>query len=547
MNDLDIKLSRLKEIIRKDGLVFGNQKKIISPSGKEEKWIFDLRNVLLQPESLQLITDIFWHYFEKEYPFQIGGQELSSVPLVSAIVFSSHQRKKPVNGFIIRKSRKPLGLQKIIEGQLTNDKIILIDDLIGTGTAFEKQAKVLVDIGRKADYFFTLLNFREQENIEKIKKQGAQLVSLFTLYDFGLVLDSTDKLPTNNFRVAWKFKAPEPNYLDRIPKSAPCIDDKKIYFGSDSGYFFALDQDNGAVAWKYKVGYAVNGKSIFSSPAICEDTVFFGSYDGNVYALDKDTGKAVWKYMDADFVGSSPALAPDLDLLFIGLEFGLFRKHGGIAALNLKTGKKIWNYKMSRFTHSSPAYCHSKKIVAIGCNDRCVYLFDAKNGKLKWKFRTNGEIKASLCFDTNRNLLLFGSFDKNIYALDIDTGELRGKFETRDLVYSTPIIYKNNVIFGSLDKNIYSFNLDTGKLNWRLATNGRIFSSPEIIDNNVFIGSNDGRMYEIDANSGKTVSFFQATERITNKIAHNPKKNGYFLPTYANEIYCLEKYNNSGA
>ena len=110
---------------------------------------------------------------------------------------------------------------------------------------------------------------------------------------------------------------------------------KKIsYFGSDSGYFWALRQSDGSVAWKFKVGYPVNGKSIFSTPAIDDEKVYFGSYDGNVYALDKSSGRLSWKFGDADFVGSSPALAPDLGLLFIGLEFGLFRKQGGIAAIS---------------------------------------------------------------------------------------------------------------------------------------------------------------------------------------------------------------------
>ena len=48
-------------------------------------------------------------------------------------------------------------------------------------------------------------------------------------------------------------------------------------------------------------------------------------------------------------------------------------------------------------------------------------------------------------------------------------------------------------------------------------------------------------MYEIDLISGKELSFFQATERITNKIVYNAETERFFVPTFANEIYCLEK------
>jgi hypothetical protein len=48
-------------------------------------------------------------------------------------------------------------------------------------------------------------------------------------------------------------------------------------------------------------------------------------------------------------------------------------------------------------------------------------------------------------------------------------------------------------------------------------------------------------MYEVDIKSGKCKSIYQTAERITNKISYNPETKRYFLPTYANEIYCLEK------
>jgi outer membrane protein assembly factor BamB len=168
-------------------------------------------------------------------------------------------------------------------------------------------------------------------------------------------------------------------------------------------------------------------------------------------------------------------------------------------------------------------------------------MFDARNGKMKWKFETAGDIKASATFAPEKNLVIFGSFDNNLYLLDIDTGELKGKFETKDYIYSTPRIFKDNVYFTSTDKQLYSLNLNTGKLNWRFTAGGRILSSPEIVEGNVLFGSNNGIMYEVDIMSGKCQSIFQTAERITNKIVYNPETKRYFLSTYANEIFCLEK------
>ena len=541
MESIDSKIKKLKKIIKEQGLVTESRQKIISPRGAESNWLFDLRNIFLKPNSLNLIAEIFWHYFEKKYPFQIGGQEIAAIPLVSAIILKSHQAGKPISGFIIRKSRKPTGLQKIIEGEINENEIVLIDDLINSGTTILRQIKILEEQNKKVDSVFTLIRFGDEQYYKFIREKRTKLISLFTIKDFNLFLNSkNDKMAmSQNFKEIWRIQSPEPNYFYIVPKSAPTFDGDKLYFGSDSGYFWAVNQIDGTTACKFKVGSPIMGKSIFSSPILCENIVYFGSYDGNVYALDTIAGKKKWVFWDAEWVGSSPSIAPELNSLFIGLEFGLFKKKGGVAALDLKTGKKKWEYKMPEYVHSSPAYCPEKNIVAIGCNDFNVYMFDAKNGKLKWQFKTDGEIKASLAFDAKRNIVLFGSFDANLYVLDIDSGEIKGKYKTEDKIYSTPLIYKDNVYFGSLDKNLYSLNLDSGKLNWQFKAEGRFFADPIIIDEKIYIGSTDGRLYEIDAQTGKLSDFFQTTERIVNKIAYNPKTKRFFLPTYANEIYCL--------
>ena len=125
MRDFNIKkIKKLKEIISRDALMRKEQQKIVHTDGSESSWLFDFRNIFLKPESLNLIVDIFWDLFNEKYPFQVGGQEIAAIPLTSAIVFKSQQLNKPVNGFIIRKSRKPVGMQKLIEGELNENKII---------------------------------------------------------------------------------------------------------------------------------------------------------------------------------------------------------------------------------------------------------------------------------------------------------------------------------------------------------------------------------------------------------------------------------------
>ena len=144
---------------------------------------------------------------------------------------------------------------------------------------------------------------------------------------------------------------------------------------------------DGSVVWNF----AVNGrghKNLWSSPALHDGRVYFGSYDGNVYCLNAVTGTEVWRFTEADWIGCSPALAPELGYLFIGLEFGVERKRGSIAALKLENGERVWEHMTKRYTHASPAYRPERQVVACGSNDSEIFLFDAPTGLPRWRFET---------------------------------------------------------------------------------------------------------------------------------------------------------------
>ncbi len=539
-------ISAFKKTVEKEAFITRDVLQTIA-NGSDSTWIFDFRRVLMRPQSLNAITEIFWNRFKERLPYQAGGLEVAAIPFVTGIVMKSIERGTPINGFFIRKSRKKSNVPRMIEGDVTDAPIILVDDILNSGKSFTRQVEVLEAMGKKVDTVFAIIRFRDLEYYRYFHDKGIKVESLFTLDDFAdslkienLVDKSGQPIPMP-FAAQWVFRSEKPNYFYVVPKSAPAIDDLHIYFGSDSGYFWAINKSDGSVAWQHKVGFHAQGKYIFSSPVLYRDLVYFGAYDGNVYALDRATGKPLWIFMEADWVGSSPCIAEDLGIVYIGLEFGLWKKQGGIAALDALTGKKIWGASVPGLVHSSPAYSKKSSIVVCGSNDNHVRAYDAKAGAQLWDFETGGEVKASFAFDEARGLACFGSFDTYLYVVKTKTGELVHKVKTGEAIYSTPLVHGDHVYVASLDKKIYCINLDTGVISWEFATNGRIFASPEIVGDKIYIGSNDGRLYELDAKTGKNTAFFQATERITNKIAYDATSGAIYLPTFANEIYRLHK------
>ncbi len=511
-------------------------------SGRREDWLFDFRALMLQPQWLNRYAEIFWELYAPKLPFQVGAMETAAISLVSAIVMKGVERGTPVNGFYIRKSRKRQGLMRQIEGTLTDDPIVLVDDLINTGSTFEKQLAVLADTGKKVTDIFTILAFRSEDAYKKFEEKGVAVHNLFTLEDFGMpLLKNTPPEKGSEFETVWRYTGPNPSFHTVVQKSAPVIDDTLVYLGCDDGVMRALDQRSGEVAWEFTVGKYPEGKGILSTPALHKGILYFGAYDGVVYALDAKTGTEKWRYDDADWVGSSPSLAPDLGLIYIGLEFGLFGKRGGIVALDMHTGARRWQEKSPALTHGSPLYIREEGIVVIGSNDGICYAYDAKTGQLLWRYATRGDIKVAPAYDPKRRIIFFASMDGKLYALSAQTGEPLYAYETGAAIYSIPLVHEGTVYVASLDKSLYAIDIETSKRRWSFETRGRIFGAPAIVDDSLFLGSNDGCLYEIDVECGTKIGYFQASERFMSKIAYNEKTKSIFARTVANELYCLKK------
>lgn len=532
----------LKEEIRKRALILpGRGVEMINARGGDDAFLFDFRAILLEARWLNAYAELFWREYERAYPFQVGGLETAGIPLVAAIVMKGVERHTPVNGFYIRKSRKREGLMKYIEGTLSDEPVILVDDLVNSGQTLAKQLLILEEAGKRVSDIFCILAFRHLGEYQFAAEKEVRIRALFTLEDFDLPLvSSRHEIPKWSFQELWRFKSAKPAYHQVVAKSAPVFDGSHVYFGSDEGTFFALNKKDGSIAWEYRTGSHPKGKGVFSSPAVWDNVVYFGAYDGSVYALDTRSGAKRWEFAEADWVGSSPSLAPDLGLLFIGLEFGLFRKRGGIVALSLKSGAQMWGHRMLEFTHSSPLYVKEEGTVVIGGNENTVYCFSAKDGRPLWTFATQGHIKGSFVYRRGDRLIFFCAMDGNIYAIRAADGSLVWRYATDAGCYSTPLIGEDLLYVSSLDKHVYALDCSTGERRWSYATAGRIFANPVLAGGSLWIGSNDGRLYELDPATGRLRSFFQTTERIVNAIAYD-EDGTIFLPTFANELYCLKK------
>lgn len=564
------KKKELKQLIEAQVFITAAQESI-GTRDDPQAWTFDFRRVLMNGRASDLITELFYEEFRGAYPFQVCTLEIGGVPLATSIMNKLYAKgHHDSNAFFIRKSRKKTNLFRMVEGQIQDEKkIILVDDVINSGDSFWRQIEVLEALGYTVDTVWSLLRYRDETFYTRFARRNIKVKSLFTLDDFTDSLGPRVKNRTEEvsapvpmpFTAGWAFQSEYPSLGWVCSKSQPILDEKKIYVGSDHKFFWALNQVDGSVAWKFAVGPVAKKKAIFSNPAFYHDLVILGAYDGNVYGLSRENGAVKWVSMEADWVGSSPAVAHDLGLLFIGLEYGLLTKMGGLAAIDATTGKSVWiDRSHQAMTHSSPRYITEHQQVVIGSNDGVVRLHDAKKGTVLWKFTTfgaadydpltwvgrqgysNGDIKEGFAYSPKHDYIIFGSIDGFLYVLDRKTGFLVHHEKCAFGIFSTPYIYNDRVYFTAADKTVRCLDLTTRTLLFaHNVDNTRIFASPVVINGRLYVGTNAGRLHELDPETGEKLGYFQTKERITNNVIYNRDTDTYFLPTYANEIIQLKR------
>jgi orotate phosphoribosyltransferase len=531
----------LAECIARDCIFTSETERLISPSGTRQSWLIDLRRLFARADALATLAAEFFERFSSQSAFQLAGMETASIPLLTALMLEGTRAGKQVLCATIRKERKPSGRGRNIEGVLGYQPVVLVDDVLNTGHSLEKARVSLQQAGARVACVFVVIDYQSAEGLAWRKRHGIEVHSLFTLSDFGLTLaKSSQRRPSRGYRSVWAFQAEGASAFHVVPKSAPLLVDNLLYFGSDTGAFWALDTATGLPAWKFK-DRVTHPKGIWSSAAHHDGRIFFGTYNGNIHCLEAKTGREVWCQSPCEWVGSSPLILPDHGTLVIGLEYALPRSGGSVCAIALDTGAKVWEQWLNVFQHGSCTHWRGGDLVISGTNDHTVVALRAASGEPVWTFNTRRSVKYAPAIDEERGLTAFASFDGSIYILNCASGEKVAEFRTDNICYTTPLFAHGRLFCGSGDRHLYVVDLDTMSLALKKDCHARVYSSPRLVDGSVIFGTNGGVVYEMEPTSLEIVGRLTAPDAVTNAIAATPDGKRLFVPTYMNEIYLYER------
>lgn len=342
--------------------------------------------------------------------------------------------------------------------------------------------------------------------------------------------------PSQFHRLRWKF------HTEGDVLSSPAVFAGVVYFGSNDGNLYAVDEKTGAKKW----AFTAHGR-IPSSPAVANGMVYFGSYDGFFYAVDAATGELAWRFRNAgerrfsaqhlhgllplgesmpdpfDVYLSSPVVWKG------GVYFG--SGDGNIYALDALTGSLKWKFHTGDVVHASPAIADG--ILYVGSWDSFFYALDAATGKELWRFKTeeDPEIHNQIGIQSSAviagGVVYFGCRDSNVYALEASNGKLKWSFSNKgSWVITSPVVLEGEIYFATSDSALFHIlDAESGKPIHSQQFKWPFFSSPAIAGKLLYLGGQDGILRVIDIDSHKVVWTFQ-TEGSQKNLATYSKPDG---------------------
>jgi orotate phosphoribosyltransferase len=170
----------LAQLVQRLSVVRG---KVTLSSGDEADYYVDLRRATLHHRAAALVGRLMreltadWDYAA------VGGLTLGADPVATAMM---HAPGRPIDAFVVRKSVKTHGMQRLIEGtEVAGQRVLVVEDTSTTGGSALTAVRAVRDAGGDVVGVATVVD-RATGAAEAIKAEGVPYRSLLGLADLGL-------------------------------------------------------------------------------------------------------------------------------------------------------------------------------------------------------------------------------------------------------------------------------------------------------------------------------------------------------------------------
>jgi outer membrane protein assembly factor BamB len=318
--------------------------------------------------------------------------------------------------------------------------------------------------------------------------------------------------------------------IHNASKASPVADESGVYIGGDNSWFYAFDH---AGTLKWKIYLADAGPGIHSTAVLDQDYVYFGTYSGWLYAVHKETGLIHWQRKYGETVGSSPLIYENS--LIVAIETFSGGANGYVVRIDKKSGELLWQTDfLGEQSHSSPALDLKTGYLFVGANNSKFFAFDVTSGKLIWEVLLKGPIKGTplvvedkvfvsdwgknfWCLGTQKGdviwrtpldvksqvspvyladqeVLIIADRSSNLYSIRKDGTLLRKKNLGIDRYLTSPVVVNDTQILYLCEKDLLCLSSSAGKIFWGVPLNGKLTSVPFVYQNKIYVSLDEGSL-----------------------------------------------------
>lgn len=187
--DYDAARERVKRKIEEKCLLRGVD--LPGKGGSRYSWMFYMRPGLFDPEFMLDVGRMFLHRVREEVgstDFQICGLETGAVPLIVGLPLVASLEGVHINSFSVRKEPKDYGLMNRLEGVVTKQPAVLVDDIANSTGSLRRCLDFIKAEGVEfSGWVFSIIRKHNPHyNPDIHMPEGTRYIYLFDVAEWGL-------------------------------------------------------------------------------------------------------------------------------------------------------------------------------------------------------------------------------------------------------------------------------------------------------------------------------------------------------------------------
>ena len=267
-----------------------------------------------------------------------------------------------------------------------------------------------------------------------------------------------------------------------------------VYVGSERAVVYALNSDDGSVAWQTSVA----GEAV-SRPVVSDGLVLVHTSNGMLQGLSEADGKVQWTVnLDMPSLSLRGESAPTaaFGAAIVGGD------NGRVSAVLMKEGQMIWQQRISQPSgateidrlndvDTTPVVVEGV-VYALGYNGNLTAL-DLRSGQIIWK-REVGSV-SDFIVDAGRIFVV----DQNDRVIALNTQGGVSLWRQSDLLHrnlTAPVLYNGYLVVGDSEGYLHWLNTDDGRFVAQQKVDSSGFlSAPIVASDKLLIQAKSGDVY----------------------------------------------------